>query len=860
MAKRSSIFPQEQLMLTSLATNLSLFGIADTTHGNTPSDTTASVDTNISPHSHDNYSSLHLFPQAQLSRLVSLKYNGDPYLLIRQLSLELCKKDDELDVLSRDKFSREQRLIRLCNVYGNLSTMEIDRKLLENQKSDHRGLPGPGEITVPDVQDSKSRTNLQAENSPLRTRLPSLVGSSSKSSLFTAKPSATGPSSSINPSPNSTGPTSSIGPTRSGTSSSTNPSPNSAKPSQTTSYVSGSLTKLSPTDSSIKLLSLKLPEGPPRIRTSRTSSNESFLSMKPRERLATHPKDVYQKLRSWFNSQDDLLQVDNVSEQPSVAKAPVELDNFGDDNSECLADEIELPNEVHVDKYGFITDLQALRKLKGHEQTSVDKNTQNLHNDSSIDSKHQESSNRPLHSQYVVLNTNQKSPAMTLALSPTFPIVDRCLIQLEIEHDDEHDIEESAILIGNKSRSETIRHLKQISEKHDSVNLKYEQEWDTLLNNIKRDFLKNNTNLTHNAEIVGVRGLNLLTLDAHERTNYHAKFAKLVNKVGIPSKYRLGLWLELSGGGNLRVHGEYRQLLNEAEACKEKEADELDSDARSREIAKNVHQIDLDLHRTLPLNFHFNNVLSFKPGPNFYKLQRVLYAFVAYRPDIGYFQGMNKIVGNLLLLLSKNGEDEDKFKEEDVFWIFVGLTEEILPKYSNNEKMYFNALMDIKLDQVVLHEYYLKKHLPRLYEHFLQLGLEVEIITMNWWLTLFIDLQFMDLETWFKLFENLLVDSRVSLESETPDDHVDQTCMSAIKLMSLSLSIFKTLELHLLSITLADDIYLFLASSNKSNSNTGEGQRTLVKFIEMLRYHRYFMNAISVSNYEKHRLEISKRK
>jgi len=57
------------------------------------------------------------------------------------------------------------------------------------------------------------------------------------------------------------------------------------------------------------------------------------------------------------------------------------------------------------------------------------------------------------------------------------------------------------------------------------------------------------------------------------------------------------------------------------------------------------------------------------------KLRSVLYAFIKRSPSIGYSQGMNFIVSRLLLVL----------KEEEAFWVFVMLTECILPLdyYSN---------------------------------------------------------------------------------------------------------------------------------------------------------------------------------
>lgn len=66
-----------------------------------------------------------------------------------------------------------------------------------------------------------------------------------------------------------------------------------------------------------------------------------------------------------------------------------------------------------------------------------------------------------------------------------------------------------------------------------------------------------------------------------------------------------------------------------------------------------------------------------------------MYAFVKKFPNIGYVQGMNKIIGTLLLGIT----DGD---EEDVFWLFISLIEEILPKYNESTSFSIQYLKFIK--------------------------------------------------------------------------------------------------------------------------------------------------------------------
>ena len=74
--------------------------------------------------------------------------------------------------------------------------------------------------------------------------------------------------------------------------------------------------------------------------------------------------------------------------------------------------------------------------------------------------------------------------------------------------------------------------------------------------------------------------------------------------------------------------------------------------------------LKLDITRTFPLLDYF------KIEENRNKLERILTAFVRRNATIGYSQGLNFIVGRLLMIL----EDEEK-----TFWVFVQIIEEYLP-------------------------------------------------------------------------------------------------------------------------------------------------------------------------------------
>ncbi|RCK55559.1 TBC domain-containing protein C4G8.04 [Candida viswanathii] len=335
--------------------------------------------------------------------------------------------------------------------------------------------------------------------------------------------------------------------------------------------------------------------------------------------------------------------------------------------------------------------------------------------------------------------------------------------------------ESLGILINEKNESRLINQLKQISQIHDDTNLYFDKKWDILIKDISYYFMFNT--ILEDTPSLGIRGVNL--------RHYYFPFVNLINQFGIPVRYRY-LWLDLSGANNIRINGEYQELMTSSKTTKV--------------IERSIEQIDLDLHRTLPSNYYFNNIFEFKPGVYFYKLQRILYAFVRKYPNIGYVQGMNKVIGTLLLGLPE---------EEDVFWLFISLIEEVLPQYDTS--CFFNSISEVHEENVKLKQL-LQVLVPEVHAHFARLDVEIEIITMNWWLTLFIDLKLMDLDTWFKIFDNLLIGDQ------------------ALFLPAFTLAILKCLEGSLLRLGSNDEIYRFLNMEN-------EGGQYNLKFHELMKHY-----------------------
>uniref|UniRef100_A0A8C1IS53 TBC1 domain family, member 2 n=1 Tax=Cyprinus carpio TaxID=7962 RepID=A0A8C1IS53_CYPCA len=129
-------------------------------------------------------------------------------------------------------------------------------------------------------------------------------------------------------------------------------------------------------------------------------------------------------------------------------------------------------------------------------------------------------------------------------------------------------------------------------------------------------------------------------------------------------------------------------------------------------------QIQLDLDRTLTSNQYF----SPPSNPLIQKLERVLQAFSWQNPTIGYVQGLNRLAAIALLILQD---------EEDAFWCLEILF--TIPDFQYGLKLLYTTA-----DQRVLKDLMSEK-LPRLTAHLEVLKVDVSLITVEWFLVLFVE-------------------------------------------------------------------------------------------------------------------------
>ncbi|KAL8672813.1 MAG: hypothetical protein Q9168_002750 [Polycauliona sp. 1 TL-2023] len=256
--------------------------------------------------------------------------------------------------------------------------------------------------------------------------------------------------------------------------------------------------------------------------------------------------------------------------------------------------------------------------------------------------------------------------------------------------------------------------LKQLTELHDSLQFERTVKWNEFLRKVRAERKKQGEGSTSNdsrskasmpeitlsdGELIGVAGL------GNKGKVGRAKWKDFKQLVlgGIPVSYRAKIWAECSGALALRVPGYYDDLVNG-------KGDDDDPTI--------LAQIEMDIHRTLTDN------VFFRKGPGVTKLNEVLLAYSRRNPEVGYCQGMNLITASLLLIMPT---------AEDAFWLLTSIIENILPS-----QYYDRSLLASRADQKVLLSY-IAEILPKLHAHFDDLGIELEALTFQWFLSLFTD-------------------------------------------------------------------------------------------------------------------------
>ncbi|XP_054706991.1 uncharacterized protein LOC129216801, partial [Uloborus diversus] len=200
----------------------------------------------------------------------------------------------------------------------------------------------------------------------------------------------------------------------------------------------------------------------------------------------------------------------------------------------------------------------------------------------------------------------------------------------------------------------------------------------------------------------------------------------LVRK-GVPENLRCRVWSAL-----------YRPKVRDLREAKGAEYFQnlCDRGAEAELPESHKRQISLDLLRTMPNNVNFCD----RSAEGVMQMERVLTAFCLHNPQLGYCQGMNFLVGMMLLFVGP----------EDAFWCLVAIVERYFPS------CYFDqGLVGAQADQELLKEL-LREKLPAVSAHLAALDIELSTVTLNWFLSVFIDA--LPIETLLRIWDCFLLE------------------------------------------------------------------------------------------------------
>mmetsp|Transcript_25100 Transcript_25100/g.65474 ORF Transcript_25100/g.65474 Transcript_25100/m.65474 type:complete len:385 (+) Transcript_25100:56-1210(+) len=193
-------------------------------------------------------------------------------------------------------------------------------------------------------------------------------------------------------------------------------------------------------------------------------------------------------------------------------------------------------------------------------------------------------------------------------------------------------------------------------------------------------------------------------VDISKKVRRSSKLKRFCRK-GIPIELRPAVWMQVSGAADALKGspGRYAELTK-------------------RHDPKMAEMILLDMHRTFPNNIHFRPDGCKRQQ----QLHRVLMAYAAHNPGVGYCQGMNFVCGMLLLVLDGN--------EEQTFWLFDRLIARLPPN------MYASDMKGIQAECATFFAI-MKEDYPELAEELGKRGaLEVmPAIVVKWLINLFVD-------------------------------------------------------------------------------------------------------------------------
>jgi len=240
--------------------------------------------------------------------------------------------------------------------------------------------------------------------------------------------------------------------------------------------------------------------------------------------------------------------------------------------------------------------------------------------------------------------------------------------------------------------------------------------------------------------------------------NVHERSADEINHRGVSFRHKAHMWLVHSGARNAKERNPdvYKNLVEVS---------------RMQSVPASV-QIDKDLARTFPGHPLFQEK-SFLCE----KMKRILEVYSLHDSNVGYCQGMNFLVGFLLLFM----------EEEDCFWTLDAIVEKILPTY------YDTQMLGVQVDNEVL-THFMRVYLPDISSHLEGLGVTLSLCSIQWFLCLFVNN--FPAETTIRLWDSVM-------------------CKGRDTLIAVALGILSLNESQILSLNKASDVYDMLKAQPK---------------------------------------------
>ncbi|EEB05840.1 GTPase activating protein Gyp2 [Schizosaccharomyces japonicus yFS275] len=186
-----------------------------------------------------------------------------------------------------------------------------------------------------------------------------------------------------------------------------------------------------------------------------------------------------------------------------------------------------------------------------------------------------------------------------------------------------------------------------------------------------------------------------------------AQLRQLVRS-GVPNELRGELWETLSC--SLYVRWKCSKFYNQW--LKKLEDPAVDRD----------DEIEKDLERSLPGYSGYHHAQGID------SLRRVLTVHAAANADMGYCQANNIVVAALLVYCT----------EEQAYFLFSQLSKYYIPGYYS--KIIYGVLLDLNV-----FTYLLEHTLPHVHKHLADIDIDLKLLTLNWFLTLYIKVFRLDL-------------------------------------------------------------------------------------------------------------------